>query len=451
MEARPIPPQQPPRPTQRRRRIAARGWVSIAVAVAALAGAALVSAAHQAGGWRDLAARAAGRALSVAQPTNVGPVTPVQPQEPFSVLVMGVESAPAYAGPELTDSMMVMSYDPQAGSASLLSVPRDLWVDVPGFGQNRVNTALEDGGPATAELTVEKALGVPIEYYAVVNYQAFVNLVNTLGGVDVVVPSGLTGHGIYDPTYPNPNEDASTLFVLGAGPQHLDGATALEFIRERHSFANEDLQREADQQQVLLSLKQEILQPQNLVRVPSLLSSLFQSVTTNVPYADLPVLANEVLQLPQSSIATTVFAAPQISDWTTPGNADVLLPNPPQFQQAVQQTFPGLLGAMGALTVQVENGAATTQDLATYFTGVLQGMGVTTLAPETAAQTDYKDNQVYINTAVTGSQRGQVVPTEAYILGQMLGTPVQDFGFPASQAQLVVILGAAFPSIQDPS
>ncbi len=381
-----------------------------------------------------------------SQRTTTGQtVAPVAPREPFSALVLGVGNGNIESA---TDSMMVMSYDPHAHTASILSVPRDLWVDVPGFGQDRINTAYAYGGTSLAELTVEKALDIPIEYYAIVNYGAFVNLVNKLGGVNVVVPPGMTGKGIYDPTYPNTAENANTLFVLPAGPQHLDGTTALKFIRERHSFATSDLQRQADQQQVLMSLKQQILEPRNWAKLPSIIGMLAHSVTTNVPYADIPPLANAVLQLPKSNINTTVFEYPTITNWTTPGGAEVLLPNSAAVQQIVQQDFQGVLSAMRGMTVQVENGAATQQPLATYFTGVLQGMGVKTLPAETAARTDYRENHVFVNTAVLTLGHGQPIPTEADMLGQMLNAQVQQQAFPDSQAQIVVILGAAFPSVQ---
>ncbi len=452
MQAERVPHTERPRPrSARRRRVARRGWVTITLAALVVAGGGSALAARASGGWLMLAAKLASPVIRSFQPPikNNGAVvapTPVANNEPFSVLVLGTESAPAYAGPQLTDSMMVMSFDPQSKTASIMSIPRDLWVNIPHFGYDRINTAYENGGTALAALTVEKYFGIPIEYYAIVNYGAFVKLVNDVGGVNVVVPPGVTGHGIYDPTYPNPQENKNTLFVLPAGPQHLDGATALQFIRERHSFADGDLQREADQQQVLLSLKNEVLQPQNWPHWPAILSDLFNAVDTNVPYADATKLAAQVLQLPKSNIQTAVptYSNNAVSNATING-ADVLQPNWQVIHQMVAQEFGALVQPMGQLTVQVYNGTTSSVPLATDFSTVLQGMGVQTLQAGPADRTDYANNEVFLNTAVYKPAHGQPTPTEATMLAQMLGTQVQEQAFPNSQAQIVVILGAAFP------
>lgn len=455
MQAERVPSGERARPRNaRRRRIARRGWVTIAIAVVLLLAGGTMVAARLSGGYLLLGARAAGIAMGVLQPklntpgtTGSGTITPVVPQEPFSVLVLGTEQAPADAGPQLTDSMMVMSFDPQSKTASLMSIPRDLYVDVPHFGHDRINTAYENGGVDLAKLTVEKYFGVPIEYYAIVNYDAFVQLVDAVGGVDVVVPPGVTGHGIYDPTYPNPQENQNTLFQLAAGPQHLDGATALKFIRERHSFANGDFTRQADQQQVLLALKSALISPANWVHFGSIMNDVFNAVQTNVPYHDMPRLAAQVLQLPKTSIQTAVLTN-AVTDATINGG-DVLIPNASAIHQAVAQNFAGLLQPMGQLTVQVLNGTPSAAPLATDFTDqVLQPMGVQTLPGAPADRTDYKDNEVIVNTSVYTPGRGQPIPTEAYMLGQMLSAQVQEAPFPNSQAQIVVILGSAFPPMQ---
>jgi LCP family protein required for cell wall assembly len=438
-------PAAPRRP--RRRRAARRAWLLLGVVLAALAGGGTL-AARAAGGWLLLAARAAGFVAHFWQPQvamaggGKRAPTPVQPQEPFSVLVLGTEEAPAYAGPQLTDSIMVLSYDPQGKSATILSVPRDLWVQIPGFGHDRINTAYENGGVPLAKLVVEQTLGVPIEYYAIVNYRAFVNLVNDLGGVDVVVPQNID-----DPCFPNPAENACTEFKLAAGPQHLDGETALKYIRERHVFAEGDIQRERDQQHVLMALKDALLQPSNLPRLGTILRDVFGAVETDVPYQDLPTLAAQVLQLPRTSIHTAVldYKSGAVQGWTTPAGADVLLPNLDVIHQVTRQAFSGLLAPLGELTVQVFNGTPSPKPLATDFSQTLASMGVHTLPAGPADRSDYKDNQVFLNTAVLHLAPGQPVPTEAYMLGQMLGTSVQQASFPQSQAQIVVILGAAFP------
>jgi len=434
----------PRRQRRRRRRVAPRGWLTITAAVLVAGAVGVGVAAKASGGFLPLGAKVAGVALGTLQrKLRSGPAVRVQPQEPVSVLVLGTEAAPGYAGPQLTDSMMVMSLDPNSHTASMLSVPRDLWLNIPGFGDQRINTAMENVGVAGAELTVEKYVGVPIEYYAIVNYPALVKLVNDVGGINVDVP-----YNIYDPQYPNTAENKNTLFQLSAGPHHLDGATALQFARERHAFADGDIQRQRDQQLVLYALKNALLQPQNLTKLPQIIGDMENLVQTNLPYADIPQLALEALKVPKASIHSGVFdyTSGAVTNYTTSGGADVLLLHPGPAGQIVQQTFGTLLHQMTPLTVQVQDGTAA-QKAGAYFTGVLQNMGVQTQPSVPAAQTDLKDNHVYVNTAVVHLSRTAALPTEAVILGQMLGTQAETQSIPGSRAQIVVELGSAFPSV----
>jgi LCP family protein required for cell wall assembly len=373
---------------------------------------------------------------------RVPAVTVRRPSDPITVLVMSTEDAPAYAGPQLTDSMMVWSYDPATRQAAILSVPRDLWVDIPGYGYERINAAFEDGGPQTAILAVERYIGVPIEYYAIVDYNAFVKLVNDVGGIDVNVP-----YEIVDTCYPNVAENRCTVLRIHKGPQHMDGATALEFARERHALPEGDLSREADQQLVLFALKDALLQPGNLLNLPKIIGDMQQLVTTNLPYKDVPALAEQVLKLPKSAIAHAVldYSTGAVSDYTTSGGADVLLPHAAAIAKVVQATFGPVLAHMTEAPIQVENGAPTDQPLATYFSDVLKGMGATVLPARQADRTDYAANVVYWNTAAAG---GRQPPVLAYMLAQMLNTQLTVKSLPAEQAPIVVILGSSFPKVQ---
>jgi LCP family protein required for cell wall assembly len=451
VHAEPVPTLRRAAPRQRRRRIAPRGWAVLGILVAALVVGGGVGV-RAAGGWLMLAARAVGFVAHFWQPKVVRPggvpvaPTPVRPEEPFSVLVLGTEQAPQYAGPQLTDSMMVMSFDPASKTATILSVPRDLWMNIPTVGEQRINVAYEFGGVALAKLAVEQAIGVPIEYYAIVNYQSFVNLVNAVGGINVVVPQNID-----DTCFPNPAENQCTVFRLAAGPQHLDGQTALDYIRERHVLPGGDLSREADQQQALLALKSALLQPANLPQLPTILGDVFGAVQTDVPYADAAKLAAEILQLPRSSIHTAVFNTPvgntpgAVVPFVTKGGADVLLPNDAVIQQIVQQNFQGLRAPLGQYVVQVFNGTPSPDPLATEFSKVLNGMGVQTLQAAPADRTDYANNEVFINTSRLQLAPNQPVPVEAYMLAQMLDTQVQQGPVPQSQAPIVVILGQSYP------
>ena len=422
-----------------RRRVRRRGWWVLGGIAAVLVAGALVA-------WQNrdaLIGSVGGSIAGTLQPKNQPTIT-VQKQQPFSILVISNENQPGYAGPQLTDSMMVVTYEPADHSVSIMSVPRDLWITLPNYGPNRINAAYEDGGVQVAELMVEKYVGIPIEYYAIVDYHALVDLVNAVGGVNVVVPPGITGKGIYDTCYPNANENACTLFQLPAGPQHLNGTEALKFSRERHSFTTGDIQRQADQQQVLFGLRQALLQPKNLLHLPRIIGDLQQLVHTNVPYANVPALALAVLHVPKANIQTGVldYTSGAVTNYKTAGGADVLLGHESVIHQIVAKVCADILQYMGKNSVQVE---ASTAREASHYSAVLQNMGVSTVTP-TVSDQSVTGNAVYVNTAVVHPAAGAGTPSEAYILGRMLGTTATEKSIPASSAQIVVVLGSKFPT-----
>ncbi len=411
----------------------------------------------RAGGVKKLLLGVTARVIAKTLPDktkNPAPHGPVA--APITVLVMGTEAPLGYDGQNLTDSMMVVSYNPTTDTVSLLSVPRDLWVDIPGEGYQRINTAYEDGGVARAELAVEQWVGVPVEYFAIVNYTSFTDLVNAVGCVEINVPEA-----IHDPSYPAPNEKGYIDLTIPAGEQCMNGTTALEYIRERHDLPLGDLSREADQQQMLLALKSALLQPKNLLKLPTVMHDVFGLVQTNYPYADAVNIAEKVLNMPSSSVrhavpgdCTTSAQEQQdlalcgaVRSWVTPGKADVLIPNESDMHALVKETLPYLMQDMAEASVQVYNGTDQS-GLADYYTAVLQGMGVTTEtpadAPASLGGSSVTSSVVYVNSNVLRSP-----PLEAYILAQSLSAQVVTRAL-AGSAGMDIVLGSSFPKWQVP-
>lgn len=180
--------------------------------------------------------------------------TPIPaPDDPVNILLLGTDARP---GEEIsrTDALIVVHVDPRTNRVSMLSLPRDLWVAVPGYGKARVNAAYALGekqigknyGPALARQTVGNLLGIPIHHFVLINFEGFKTLIDRVGGItlDVAKP-------IDDPAYPT--EDYRTIKVhFDAGPQHMDGERALIYARTRH--ADSDFGRNQRQQQVLMAL-----------------------------------------------------------------------------------------------------------------------------------------------------------------------------------------------------
>lgn len=190
-------------------------------------------------------APAAAPPLGLAQPPAAG--------APVTVLLLGIDRRPGEGGPARMDAIIIARLDPQQRRVALLSLPRDLMVTIPGYGQARINAASVygeiyselGGGAASARNTVSALLGIPIDYVVHIDFQGFIKAVDAIGGVTVDVPREL-----YDPQYPTMDYGYTTVH-FEPGPQHMDGETALKYARVRH--ADSDFERTQRQQQVILA------------------------------------------------------------------------------------------------------------------------------------------------------------------------------------------------------
>jgi polyisoprenyl-teichoic acid--peptidoglycan teichoic acid transferase len=241
----------------------------------------------------------AGSARSTPEPdTTVAQITPTPafiaatplpppPGEPVTVLIIGIDKRPGEASAAHADSLILARLDPTDGSAALLSLPRDLWVDIPGFGAARINEAyrfgesrrLPGGGAVLTARTVNRLLGLRIDYYVVVDFQGFVALIDALGGVRVDVQRPL-----YDRHYPTMNYGTMEVF-FAAGEQEMDGASALIYSRIRHT--DSDFQRIQRQQQVIAAVVARLRERgtlRNLLEVDRLSYALRDYVRTDMPH-----------------------------------------------------------------------------------------------------------------------------------------------------------------------
>lgn len=204
---------------------------------------------------------------------------------------------PGHQGAYLTDSIMIISIDTKNNTAFMLSVPRDLYVSIPGYGHQKINAAnvdgeaedfsasgYPDGGMGLLEQLVSKDFGIQIDYYALVNYTAFRDTVNAVGGIDVTIQS-TDKRGLYDPSI-----DYTThgpLVKLTNGVHHLDGQQALDLARARgdaygsYGFPQSDFDRTTHQRQMLVALKAKATTAGVLAN-PVKLSSLFDAIGSNV-------------------------------------------------------------------------------------------------------------------------------------------------------------------------
>jgi len=210
----------------------------------------------------------------------------------FLLLGIGVEG---HMGADLTDTIMVASFDLKEGNVSLISIPRDLYIKVPDIGYEKINAVYTSGnqegypggGGALMKKTIGDILGLPIHYYVVIDFDGFKEIVNILGGIDIKVEKD-----IYDYEYPSPDERGVSPFILKKGDYHMDGDLALKYARSRKSTS--DFDRARRQQQVLLAIKEKAFEKKiitNPKKVYEIFSALEKNIKTDL---QLPEIAHGV-------------------------------------------------------------------------------------------------------------------------------------------------------------
>ncbi|MBM4464755.1 MAG: LytR family transcriptional regulator [Chloroflexi bacterium] len=275
--------------------------------------------------------------------TGGEPLPDWQKKERVNVLLLGIDQREGEYGPWRTDTMIVLTIDPENNTAGMLSIPRDLWVPIPGYSQNRINTAhytgelkkYPGGGPALAIKTVQHNLGIPIHYYVRINFSGFVKAIDTIGGVDIYVEKE-----IYDPLYPDNAYGYDPLYIP-AGLHHMDGELALKYARTRHSGS--DFDRLRCQQQVIMAVRDKVLRldllPQLLPKLPELLKTVGDAVQTDLQPDELLNLAQVAGQIDDEHIKTAVIDNSMTVPTTTPNGAQVLIPIPDEVRAVVDEIF----------------------------------------------------------------------------------------------------------------
>ncbi len=233
----------------------------------------------------------------------------------FSVLLVGSDFGTGY-NHSLTDTMMVVSVDPASKSVVMASVPRDT-ARFPMFDGGTYNGKLNslmtfasndrarypEGGIGTLAHEIGYLVGVPIQYVAYINLAGFEKLIDAVGGVDVVV-----ARAIDDANYEFNNGQRG--FHLTAGPHHLDGRTAMAYVRSRYGPGDNDFTRARRQQELLLDLKDKLLSPAVLPRIPTILDAISRLVTTNYPAENISRLIDLSHQIKPEAIQRTVLGPP---------------------------------------------------------------------------------------------------------------------------------------------
>ncbi len=262
-----------------------------------------------------------------------------------TVLLLGVDKAEwesaDRAGPPRSDTMILLTVDPLAKTAGVLSIPRDLWLSIPGIAEpNRINTAyrfgelynLPGGGPALAMRTVEQLLGIPINYYVEIDFSAFVRLIDEIKGVKVFIAEPMTLSLI--------GTDKNV--QLEPGWVTLPGEIALAYARSRDS-AEDDFDRAARQRQIIMAVRERILSfemlPTLVLNAPSLYRTLSSGIRTNLTLAEIIRLAWLSEQIPDEKIHLAAIGPGELSAGQNPDGQDIYLPIPQRIQVIVRDLF----------------------------------------------------------------------------------------------------------------
>jgi LCP family protein required for cell wall assembly len=217
--------------------------------------------------------------------------------ESTTILLLGTDHArnvQARAGSRRSDSIMLVHVDSRRHRLAYLSVPRDLRVDVPGQGSTRINAAMQAGGPALAVQTVRALTGIPVNHVVVVDFSAFEELIDAIGGITVNVPRPVLS-GRFDCPYATPQDCRRWEgWRFGRGPQEMNGRRALIYSRvrvNRLDTSESDVTRGERQQAVLQALMDELTSPKTLVKLPFVGEDLLRPLTTDLTTAEFMQLA----------------------------------------------------------------------------------------------------------------------------------------------------------------
>jgi LCP family protein required for cell wall assembly len=258
------------------------------------------------------------------------PVEPVsEATNQLNILLLGSDKRPWETGFR-TDTIILVSLNPSKGTVSLLSFPRDLYVNIPGWTTDRINTAFFHGGFKTLAATLDSNFGVRPTHYILINFRSFKQIVDSLGGLQVKVGTALNDR------YPGKG-----WITIPKGTVKMNADMALWYVRSRKT--SNDFARNRRQQEVILALFEKFLSLDALRRVPEFYKMYKKSVSTDMTLSDGLAYLPLALQLATDpSRIKRYYISPQdVWNYITPGGAMVLLPREDQIRKIVKQALAG--------------------------------------------------------------------------------------------------------------
>ncbi|MFL5693685.1 MAG: LCP family protein [Ktedonobacteraceae bacterium] len=279
----------------------------------------------------------------------------------INILLLGSDTDAKFQGGYLAQTDIVITIDPASKSVGMLSIPRDLYINVPGYGMMKLDEAYYTGdrylhnAVGLSRLTITRDFGIPINYYAWVGLDGFIKVVDTAGGVDIDATHPITDDIYPDDTGKSQNANAYKRLYIAAGPQHFDGSHALEYVRSRHADLVGDFGRSARQQQVLSQLKTKLTNSPDIIgKLPQLAQDMNGYLKTDMNLVSIGQLMNFARTIDPNKIQRVVLSPPIFSyAGKSPGGEDIFIPNCAPIQQAIAKMF--ALGNKAVCNIQANS------------------------------------------------------------------------------------------------
>ncbi|QRN82747.1 LCP family protein [Chloroflexota bacterium] len=367
----------------------------------------------------------------------------------INILIMGLDLRDAEgedAAPR-SDTMILLTMDPLNNTAAAIAIPRDMWVGIPGYGYYKINTAyrlgelndLPGGGPALAVQTVEEFLGVPIDFYAQVDFQAFVDFIDHINGIKIT----------FDEPYTIDRRGKWNTEVLEPGTYVLDGEYTLAYARDRHS-EGDDFDRSARQLDVIMKIRDRILEfnqlPSLVMNAPAIYEDLSTGIRTNMSLNQIIQLAWKAMDIPYENIQMVVIGPSYITIETSPDGLNILRPIPDKIRLLRDEVF-----GIGGLIAPVTEGDLASRVAAEAPTITVLNGSYQTGLEETTAEWLRQQGFVVLETGVGPTTAITEVTLQGYApyglswiaetFGIAAGQRDYDFTNDRTQPDLILILG----------
>jgi LCP family protein required for cell wall assembly len=381
--------------------------------------------------------------LSEGVPTPVTPIpSPVPtfdvPDGTINILLLGDDTGSAGAEDGRSDTMIIVSINQETGTASMLSLPRDLFVYLPTRTMSRLNTAVALGGPELLEQAILYNFGIPINYYAQVNFDGFKQIVDQIGGVEMAVSCRLQDWRLKSPELDPTVEDNWAQFALEPGVYRMDGDLALWYARSR--LTTSDFDRGRRQQQLLRAMLNQGVDLGLVARAPELWGLFRDVVNTDLDIGRILQLAAIAPTVAENGVQS-LYLAGKTQSWVVPDSgAQIQLPIW-EGDGMMQQTFQRLLlppalnkAERAPITVEVIN-ASGVPDMTALAVDNLAWYGFVPVVGETPAAPEPKTRAIYYGDNFKGSFE--------WLLSWVVGVPQSavELSDEESEANYRVILG----------